>query len=221
MQSGQNPQQQMRSPFHDMNPWQLGALGGAGAAMGYGMFNNQNPADSAMPYFNQIPDTMKQQYQPYINAGQQSMSQLQGQYGDLLNNPGGKLNSIGSGYQQSPGFQFALKQALQSTNHGAAAGGMFGSPQHDFQNMDVATGLANQDFGNWMHNALGLYGQGLTGQNDFSHMGFNASNELSQSLAQNLMNQGGLAFQGQANQNQNQSDIFGSLGNLGMLAAFL
>lgn len=207
---------------NNMNPWLAGALGGAGVGMMSGMFDQNNPADAAMPYLNQIPGMMKDQYQPYINAGQQALPQLQGQYSDLMSNPGGKLNSIGANYKQSPGFNLALKQALQSTNHGAAAGGMYGSPQNDYQNMDVASGLASRDYDTWLQHALGMYGMGMQGEQGMYNTGYSASNNLANGLGQNLMNQGQLAYEGQAGQNQAQGNMFGQIGQIGsMLAAFL
>jgi len=99
----------------------MGFLSGLFGGKGY-----KNPADSANKYIDQIPGQTSQYFQPYINAGQNALPQLQGQYNDLLNNPGGKLNQMGGQFQQSPGFQFALQQALQGSGHAAAAGGMAG-----------------------------------------------------------------------------------------------
>lgn len=231
---------------------QWGALGAGAAGLGLSGLNNQNPADAAQQYYNQIPGVLNNTYSGYINAGNNALPQMQNQYSNLLSNPtgtmssinsqspyqnllanpGGFINDIGSNYHQSPGFQFALQQALQGANHAASAGGMAGSPQHEQQNMGVATGLANQDYNNyiqnslgayntgaqenqnWMTGGLGQYGQGLSGEQNIYNTGYGASNEYGQSLANALQSQGSLAFQGQAQQNQNQGDIFGSLANL-------
>src|ERR1700741_4030115 len=97
-------------------PNMLQSMGSAGGLLGAGlgglMGDWQNPADSANDYFNQIPDMLKKYMSPYIDAGNKMGGLLQGQYGNLLNNPGGMLNQIGQNYHQSPGFQFALQQAL-------------------------------------------------------------------------------------------------------------
>src|SRR4029077_19140922 len=108
-----------------------------------------NPANAGMPYLNQIPGMTSPYFQPYINAGQEAIPNLQGQYNELLQGPGNKLNQIGQDYQQSPGLQFAIQQALQGAGHAAAAGGMAGSPQHEQQNMQLASHLADQDYYNW------------------------------------------------------------------------
>lgn len=175
----------------------------------------KNPANAAMPFYNQIPGQVKGYYDPYINAGQNALPGLQNQYNDLLNNPGGKLNDIGQNYQQSPGFKFAMEQALQGAGHAAAAGGMAGSPQHSQQAMQLANNIANQDYYNWLGQATGMYNQGLSGQQNMSNQGLAAGGSMADQIAQMLAQQGNLAYQGQQQQNQNKSDLWGNLGALG------
>jgi hypothetical protein len=88
---------------------------------------------------------------------------------------------------------------------------MAGSPQHEQQNMQLATNLANQDYGNWMQNALGLYGSGLSGQQGMAGMGQQAGQSMADMIAQTLAQKGNLAFQGQSQRNQNRSDIWGNI----------
>lgn len=171
----------------------------------------KNPADAAMPYLQQIPGQTKKYFQPYINAGEEALPQLQQQYGSLLNNPGGMLNNIGQGFQASPGFNFAMQQALQGANHAAAAGGMAGSPQHQQQNMQLATDIGNQEYNHWLQNALGLYGSGLSGQQGLANMGMESGSRMADMIAQTLAQQGNLAFGGQRQLNQNQNDLFGNI----------
>jgi len=58
---------------------------------------------------------------------------------------------------------------------------------------------------------MGVYGQG-----------FNATNDLAQSLANNLMSKANLGYEGAAGRNQHRQGQFGNiLGGLGTLAAFL
>ncbi len=179
------------------------------------LFGGKNPADAAMPYLNQIPGQTNQYYQPYFDAGKNSLPILQGQYDKLLNDPGAWMNKIGESYQQSPGFKSAMEQALQAGGHAAAAGGMAGTPQNQFQEMQMATNLANQDYNNYLQNALGLYGQGLTGQQGMAGMGLQAGQGMADIIAQTLAQKGNLAFQGQAQQNQNTKDLWHGLGQLG------
>lgn len=181
----------------------------------------KNPADAAMPYLNQIPGQTQKYQQPFFEAGRSQIPGLQEQYTQLLNEPGSKINKIGESFKESPGFKFAMQQALQGANHAAAAGGMAGSPQHEQQNMQLATDLGNQEYNNWMKNALGLYGQGLQGSQGMFSQGAQTGQSMADMIAQTLAQQGNLAFNGQQQKNQNQTDMFGNiLKGAGSLAAF-
>ena len=185
------------------------------------MFGGKNPADSAMPYLNQIPGQTQQYQQPYFDAGKSQIPGLQDQYSQLMNDPGGRMNKIGESFKESPGFKFAMQQALQGGNHAAAAGGMAGSPQHEQQNMQMATDLGNQEYGNWMKNALGMYGQGLQGSQGMANQGQQAGQSMADMIAQTLAQQANLSFNGQQQQNQNKSDMWGNVfKGAGSLAAF-
>lgn len=184
-----------------------------------GLFGHQrNPYDEANKYIGQIPGATQGFYDPYMQAGQGALGSLGSQYGDLLGNPGGKLNDIGSHYQQSPGFQFALQQALAGSGRAAAAGGMAGSPQHEQENMGISTGMANQDYNNWLGQATGLYGQGLSGEQGLAGLGFQGANSQANNVANALAQQGNNAGAGADWKNQNNSrswgNIFGGLGGL-------
>lgn len=176
--------------------------------------NNANPANAAMPYLDQIPGTLKPYYDPYINAGKTSLGNLMGQYQSLMN-PESIMKMLGSGYQQSPGYQFNMNQGMNAINSAAASGGMLGTPSHQQQAGSMASNLASQDYNNYFNNAMGLYGRGLSGQEGINQTGYSASDSLAQALAANLMNQGNMAYLGQANQNQSRGDLFGTLVGLG------
>lgn len=181
----------------------------------------KNPADAAMPYLNQIPGQTQQYQQPWFDAGKNQLAGLQDQYGQLLKDPGGKMNQIGQSFQQSPGFKFAMDQAMQGGNHAAAAGGMAGSPQHEQQNMQMATDLGNQEYNNWMQNALGMYGQGLQGSQGMANQGQQAGQSMADMIAQTLAQQANLQFQGQRQQNQNKNDLWGGIAKgIGSIASF-
>lgn len=209
--------------FTDMQKFGTGLGAGSIASSIAGLFsNNKNPADAANSYINQIPGATQQYQQPWFQYGQNALPELQGQYGELLNNPGGKLNSIGEGFHESPGFKFALQQALQGSGHAAAAGGMAGSPQHEQQNMQLASDIGNQDYYNWLGQATGLYGQGLQGEQGFATMGQQSGQNMSDMIAQALAQQGNYAYEGQAGKNTANNSLYSGLGSgLGLLGAFL
>lgn len=171
----------------------------------------KNAADAAMPYLNQIPGKANAYLQPYYQAGQRALPVLEAQYNELLHNPGQKYNQIGEQFQQSPGFKFALQQALQGAGHAAAAGGMAGSPEHEFQNMGIATNLGNQDYYNWLNGATGMYNQGLSGTQGLAGAGMQSGTNIANTIAQTLAQQANLAYQGQQQRNANQSGLIGGL----------
>jgi hypothetical protein len=201
----------------------------------------KNPADAARPYLEQIPGTMKPYYNPYINTGREALGQSMGEYSgligqrgdienslsDLLNNPQELYRKLTSQFQTSPGYDFMKNEALGAAGHAAAAGGLAGSPQHQRYAEEAATGLAGREFENYLSHILGMYGQGLQGKQNLygaglqglgnlTNLGYGASSELAQNLAQALMSQANLEYAGQANQNQSRGGLFGAgLGAIG------
>lgn len=205
------------------NPGYNDYMGGMGALFGSGLgglFSNyDNPANAGMPYLNQMGGDLNNYLSPYMQHGEDMYNPLAEQLRRLMGDPGGRLNQIGAGYHQSPGFDFALKQSLKSGSNAAAAGGMAGTPQHQQQAMTTATGLADQDYNQWMNNALGLYNGGLSGAQNIYGIGANSANSLAQLQSQLAQKQAELAYEGQNAQNQHSGGIWGSLlgGGAGML----
>lgn len=182
------------------------ALGGLGNYLSY-----QNPADSAMPYLNQIPGMMQQYLNPYIQNGLNAGNTLNTQFGEMLKNPGGFMNQMGKNFQQSPGYQFQVGQATNAANNAAAAGGYTGSPQEQLGLAQNVSGLANQDYYNWINHTMNLYGQGVQGEQNIYQTGAGASSNLAESIAQAMMSQANLAYAGTANQDQNQGGSIGAM----------
>lgn len=176
----------------------------------YKSFNPDDPTKQAQKYMGQIPGTVKPYYDPYIEAGGKSREQLMDEYQQLMENPDEVYNRIGKGYQQSPGYQFQLQQALSAGNNAAAAGGMIGSPAHEQNQMAVAQGLAAQDYDKYFENAMGLYGKGLGGYGDINKMGYESSDELAKILGNNIQNQASLSYKGAAEQNAGRGAFWGN-----------
>lgn len=196
--------------YDSMPSWSKYLAGGALAGQGLSLFgNNKNPYDSASEYFNQIPEKLENAYNPYIQEGQGLG--LKDFYHTLMNDPGSILESLGKGYQKSPGYDFERQQGLNAINNAAAAGGMLGTNQHQQMAGDLATNLANKDYGSYLDRAQGLYGKGLSGLEGLFNTGYDASKSLAENLSQALMSQGQLAAKGDQYQNQKSSDIWGDL----------
>jgi len=175
--------------------------------VGFGGHHHQSP----MSYLNQIPGTLKPYFQPYVSAGQQAMPNLMQQYHQLLQNPAGIMGQIGAGFQQSPGYQFQVDQALGAANRAAAAGGMLGTPAEQQGIASTVNQLANQDYYNYMDRALQQYGLGLQGLQGVGQLGFGAASGLGENLAQALMGQGNLAYADKLRRSQQKGGILGAL----------
>jgi len=199
----------------------------------------KNPADTAQNYVSQIPGTVTPLYQPYVDAGNQALSATQNQYGMLLQNgqplqqqyrtmatnPVSVIGKIGSQYHMSPGASFQEQQGEQAIANAAASGGMTGTPEDQYESAKLATSLTDEDFNKFMHMALGigraglageqnLYTRGLHGEQETANLGYRASSQLAQTLAQVLMQQANLGYASTANQNQHIGGLIGMAGDL-------
>lgn len=179
--------------------------------------HNKNPADSANNYLNKIPDETKPYYDPYINAGKESLDTLKDQYGQMTNNPGEFYNKIGAGYKESPGYQAALRQALSGANNAAAmgGGGGLGSPGAINNSAQAAGDVANQDFEKYINHVLGLHTEGLGGQQTLETQGQNAGADYASMLAQLRNAQANNAFNATSGENQQRGQNWQNIFRLG------
>jgi hypothetical protein len=193
-----------------------GLFGGRGTTPNTGQSNS---------YLSQIQPGIDRYLQPYIGAGQNAMGTLQGQYQNLMNDPGAMMKKIGAGYQQSPGYQYNVDQMTKAGNNAAAAGGYLGSPQQQEYMAGQIGGLASQDYNQYLNNAMGLYGQGLQGMGDINQMGYGASGQAQQSMSDMLKSQAQLAYSNamnKSNSNSSSGNMFSKiLGGLGSVVGGL
>lgn len=173
----------------------------------------QNPADSAMNYYDQIPGMLQKYLSPYMNIGMGATNNLQSTFSQLMQNPTFKMNQIAQGYQQSPGYQFQRNQDMNAMNNSAAAGGMAGTPSSQYQMGQMANGLANQDYYGYVDRGLNQFDTGMQGEQGLSTQGFNAGTDLAGMFSSLLQNQGNLAYQGQNMQNQGWGALLGAAGS--------
>lgn len=203
-----------------MDGFQLGGMmSGLGGLFG-GLFGGKkpNPADAAMPYLNQMGANAGKFYNPFINSASQMSGGMNELYQSLMKDPSGFLSKIGQGYEKSPGYDFAMNEALRGSSNAAAAGGMLGSPEHEQRNAEVAQGLASKDYQDYLKNALGLFGTGVQGGENTMGRGFNAAQGMANTNNQMLSDLAQYAYAGQAGKNQqanqNWANIFGGAASL-------
>jgi len=167
-----------------------------------------NPADEANKYISKIGDTAKNYYTPWTTAGKAAMGQMTPVFNQMTANPSDYMAQIMSGYQQSPQFQNALQQALRAAQGSAAAGGMTGSSQDQLNEANIADYMSQNDMQNYLNNVLGIQKTGLAGETGLANTGYNATQELANSLMNMYGTQGTEAY----NAAQNR---FAGLGDLG------
>lgn len=171
------------------------------------MFGYKNPANAANPYLDQVKN-LNQYQDPWFNTGKDALGQTYSQYTDITNNPGGKINQIGESYSESPGLKSAIQKALEAAGGAAAAGGMAGSPEHEEQNMQTATDLANQDYYKWLEHAQNMYNTGLGGLQGESQQGQQAGQNMTDRISAAMAQQANMAYQNQQQKNQNKFDLW-------------
>lgn len=175
----------------------------------FGLFEDDNDFD-AEDYLQQIEPMLRDIYNPYIQHGMTAYPGLQEQYNLLMTNPAAVQSMLGQSYQQSPGYQFSYDQAMNAANQANAAGGMLGTSAHQQQAMGAATGLASQDYNNYLNNQMQLYGMGLQGNQGFYNTGYNASNQLAGGLGNAYGSAAQLSYANKANQDQMLASLLGA-----------
>jgi hypothetical protein len=209
--------------YSQLPPWLASAMGiGGGAAQAaggaYSLYHPQpNPADAANKTLGQIPGQTEPYYSPYINAGKGAMDTLTNQNKDLL--AGDTQNKLGANYKEAPGYQFKLKQMMQQQGNAAGRGGYLGTPMDQQDSMDIANGLASQDYDKYIQNQMSLYNTGYGGTQDINHQGYDASKGMADTIGNTTSQQAAYNFMGQQGQNQAHSsalnNIFTGLGTAG------
>lgn len=209
-----------------MDPFTIAGLIGGGAKALGGLFGlgggrGKNPANAGIKELNNIPGQVKPYYDPYINAGRDSLGKLQDQYGQLSSDPGKRFSELGAGYTQSPGYQATLREALSGANNAAALGGGGGLGTYGHQQLaaGAAGDVANKDYEQYINHIMDLFGKGLTGEGQLNTQGQQASERYADILGGNTAQKAGLKTYGQdwenKNNNQNWSDIIGGASQAG------
>lgn len=180
------------------------------SGLGIGQGSYKNPSKDAMPFMEEIRKMLPGYFNPTIEAGGRALPQAE-EANRAMMDPSALMQKIGAGYQSSPGFEFAKGQGLNAMQNAQAAGGMLGTPQHEQQSGELATNLANQDYMNYLREALGLYGKGAAGAQDMWKTGSAAQMGLGEDMSSVLGSQGALAFKGREQQNAFKSEGYGNL----------
>lgn len=177
------------------------------------LFGREDPTKQANHYLNQIPDVGRDAYNPFIDQGKRAGSVLEGQYGKMLD-PTSFINDIMKNYTMSKGATYQRDQLGRGIGATAAAGGIAGTPEHQREYGEMAHNIMSGDMQQYLQNALGVMGTGISGEQDFYNKGYGASGSLADILGGNLASQGTLAFQGATQRNTDHQALMNSLAKL-------
>lgn len=169
-------------------------------------FGSSDPQKDANKYLNQIPGVAHEGYDPYVNAGRDASGRTKSKYESLMDDPTSFINKLMEGYKPSEGYQFQKDQLTKELGNTAAAGGIAGTPQDQMNQGAGIQKLLSGDMQQFLSNILGVFNTGLEGEEGIAGRGYDASKNLTDTLGNNLTQQGGLAYQGARDRNQRSAD---------------
>jgi hypothetical protein len=144
---------------------------------------------------------LNQQYNNLYDSPGIDPNALPNQYERMAHNPTDFMNSLMERYNPSVGYRFKQQQMLDAMRNSASAGGFAGTPFNQQQQAETVQGLLGSDMQQYLQNALGITQAGLlgkegrlagreralqaalSGEEGNMNRGYNASTELSNSLA--------------------------------------
>lgn len=192
---------------------------------------------------------MKTEGLGYINAGQDQSAGYLNEAGDIysgladrsLSNLDYYKNALGlngaegsatalSQFQAGPGYEWQMSQGLDALNRTAAARGQLNSGNTNIDTLTYASGLANQEWNNWLSNLASYDNQqnnnyltGLSGQAtslgslaDLAQGGVNQKLGLTSSITSGLMGANNQYASGANQQAQGFGSLFGGLAGLAL-----
>lgn len=149
--------------LYSANQQKKAAAGAAGA--------QSRAADAATAEQQRQFDLTRQDQQPFLQAGQQAVGQMQAlNAGDF------------SSFKQSPDYQFAFNQGLQGLDRSAAARGSLFSGGHSADLMKFGQGLASQNYGAYYNRLARLSGTGQTTASGLGGLGMNMASNIGNNL---------------------------------------
>lgn len=166
----------------------LGGLFGSNAA-GSAASAQEQAANQASQTQLQMFNQLQQNLQPYMGAGTNALAAYQSALG-LGGGTGGAPGFNAANFQTSPGYNFAKQQGIDAIMNSAAAHGLTGNTLRSLD--QFGTGLANQEFNQYLGQLSGLTGMG---QNAAAGVG-NAGLQTGQAIGQNIIGAGNAAAGG-------------------------
>lgn len=188
-----------------------------------GLFGNSDaPYEDAMKQYEKWAGKGEATQNPFLDFGKAGMPMFQ-DWLKGMKDPSSFINNLMGKYQESPFAKFQQEQGMRTAQNLGSASGLTGStPLTQFAQQN-AQNISSQDMQNWLGRVLGIntqYGQGLGQQ---IGVGQNAANALTGMYGDMGRQMGEAAYGREAAKNQDRSNTWGGLFNLGAdaLAMFL
>lgn len=112
---------------------------------------------------------------PWMDAGRKALTQYQGELG--MGGP-----DFQSQFTKTPGYDFQVNEAEKGATNNLAALGMKNSGAALKALTKLRSGLASQEYGNYLNRVSGLAGTGQNAQQTLSNQELNSSNNQSQTI---------------------------------------
>lgn len=125
---------------------------------------------------NQTMGNINNLFGTQVGAGNNAFSQLQKLQGGGANGAAPDY----SGFENSPGYQFALSQGQRAIQTGAAANGSAYSPNTLANLGQYTAGVASQNYNNYVQQLLSTAGLGASGNTALSDANLKTGNNISQ-----------------------------------------
>jgi hypothetical protein len=164
-------------------PMKLGSLLSAGSDI-YGYTQGKDDIDEISKLYQQAQNQASAQLNPYAQAGQTALQNLQAPSLEAL--------------QNDPGYQFRLQQGNQALERSLAAQGMGQSGAALKAAQEYGQGLADQTYNDYFNR-----------QSQIANQGYNAASGLGSIIGQGAQGQAGAQLAQINNRNQSLSNIFG------------
>lgn len=137
-----------------------------------GARGQQDAADAATAEQRRQYDLTRQDQMPFLDAGY-----------DALRRQQQALDGDWSGFENSPDYAYARDQSLQALERGAAARGGFTGGGADADRLAMASGLANQNFGNYWDRLAGRAGQAQSSATNLGALGMQMAGNIGNNYA--------------------------------------
>ena len=160
----------------------------------FGGGHHNTPMKAAQPYFQNAENETHKNYDPYALEGREASTNLNQTYKSLMEDPQAFIDKITAGYEPSKQYQFNKDLLTKELRNTAAAGGVAGTPMDQLNQASQVQNLLSQDQQQYFQNALGVFKQGLAGQEGTATRGYDATKGINDVTTGSQLTQGKMAF---------------------------